>query len=115
LLFPFSDSQEESYELVRSRDYREALGLPESVEEEYRFLAAGEYNANLCFTHPITGRKLLLRLNYGSQMQLSDQIGYEAGALRILEKSGRAPKLWYVDGSKRFLPRGILVMDFLLG
>lgn len=115
MLYPFENYQEEIYELVRSRDYREALGLPESVEEEYRFLAAGEYNANLCFTHPITGRKLLLRLNYGSQMQLSDQIGYEARALRILEKSGRTPKLWYADGSKRFLPRGILVMDFLPG
>ena len=40
--------------LVKSREYREGLGLPEVIEEEYEMLAAGEYNVNLSFIHPVT-------------------------------------------------------------
>ena len=101
--------------LVKSREYREGLGLPEKIEEEYSMLAAGEYNVNLSFTHPVTGKKLVLRINQGSQMHLDNQIEYEANTLKLLQNSGRTPKLYYVDGSKKYLDKGILVMEYLPG
>jgi len=101
--------------LIKSREYREGLGLPEHIEEEYRMLAAGEYNVNLSFIHPVTGKKLVLRINRGSQMHLDNQIEYEANTLHLLQNSGRTPKLYYVDGSKKYLDKGILVMEYLPG
>lgn len=102
-------------EYVRSQAYRSALGLPEEQTENYRLLAQGEYNRNYYFEHPVTGRKLLLRVNCGSQMHLEHQIEYEARALELLFPSGRTPKVLYVDGSKQKLDYGILVMEYLSG
>jgi len=101
--------------LINSREYREALGLPGNVEEKYEMLAAGEYNVNLSFIHPISGEKLVLRINRGSQMHLDNQIEYEANTLHLLQNSGRTPKLYYVDGSEKYLDKGILVMEYLPG
>ena len=80
---------------IAEPSYREALALGTEVREEYHFLASGEYNENFVFTHPDTGKKYVLRVNHGSQMQLERQISYEAHALSLLEKSGRTPKLYY--------------------
>lgn len=101
--------------LVEDPNYRDALGLPPQRTEDYTVLAQGEYNKNYEFTHPVSGKELLLRVNFGSQMHLNDQIGYEAGALRQLEPSGRTPKVYYVDGSLQKLDRGVLVMEKLPG
>lgn len=101
--------------LIKSREYREGLGLPEAIEEEYEMFAAGEYNVNLSFIHPVTGKKLVLRINQGSQMHLDNQIEYEANTLHLLQNSGRTPRLYYVDGSKKYLDKGILVMEYLPG
>lgn len=101
--------------LIKSREYREGLGLPDNVEEKYEMLAAGEYNVNLSFIHPVTGKKLVLRINRGSQMHLDNQIEYEANTLYLLQNSGRTPRLYYVDGSKKYLDKGILVMEYLPG
>lgn len=101
--------------LVRSAGYRKALGLPGEVTEEYRLLAQGEYNVNYVFTHPVTEKKLLLRVNCGSQMHLDDQIEYEYRALKQLEGSGRTPEVYYCDGSLKYLDHGILVMEYLPG
>ena len=68
------------------------MGLPGQVTENYTMLAQGEYNRNYTFIHPITGKKLVLRINFGSQMHLKDQIIYEYKALKLLENSGRTPK-----------------------
>lgn len=68
-------------EYVKNEKYRKALNLPNEQEEEYTMLAQGEYNINYSFTHPKTGKKLLLRVNCGSQMHLENQIGYECHAL----------------------------------
>jgi len=102
-------------EYVKTKQYRTALGLPGEQKEEYVLLAQGEYNMNYRFTHPVTGRELLLRVNCGSQMHLADQIGYEAHALKLLEGSGRTPEVLYVDGSKKEISRGVLVMEYLPG
>lgn len=102
-------------EYVESSEYRDALGLPEEVTEEYHLLAQGEYNINYIFTHPVSKKELLLRVNCGSQMHLNDQIGYEYHALEILESSGRTPHVYYVDGSFSKLEHGLLVMEYLPG
>lgn len=100
---------------IRGEEYRKSLGLPPEVTETYEMLAQGEYNRNYVFTHPVTGRRLVLRVNFGSQMHLDDQIGYEYQALRLLETSGRTPEPLYVDGSRKILPFGVLVMEYLPG
>ncbi len=100
---------------VSQPSYRRALALPDEVTEGYAMLAQGEYNRNYLFTHPLTGKKLLLRVNFGSQMHLDDQIGYEYKALKILGTSGRTPKPLYVDGSLKHLPYGVMVMEYLPG
>lgn len=102
-------------EYVKSRKYREALGLPGDVSEEYSLLAQGEYNINYLFTHPVSKERLLLRVNCGSQMHLEHQIEYEAHALKLLETSGRTPRVYYVDGSREQLDYGVLVMEYLPG
>lgn len=102
-------------EYVKWEKYREALGLPGDVTEEYRVLAQGEYNINYIFSHPISRKELLLRVNCGSQMHLTHQIEYEASALKTLENSGRTPKVYYVDGSLEKLDHGVLVMEYLPG
>lgn len=102
-------------EYVKSEKYRKALGLPREQEETYQLLAQGEYNRNYYFEHPITGQKLVLRVNCGSQMHLEHQIEYEARALDVLSECGRTPKVFYVDGGKKLLEHGILVMEYLPG
>jgi aminoglycoside phosphotransferase (APT) family kinase protein len=91
------------------------MELPQEVTEEYWMLAQGEYNINYKFIHPVTGKELLLRVNCGSQMHLRDQIGYEFQALKLLESCRRTPKAFYVDGSKKILNHGVMVMEYLPG
>ena len=100
---------------VNSCSFREALEIPQTAELEITELARGEYNINYVFVHPVTGRKLVLRLNTGSQMHLEHQIEYEYNALKLLEKSGRTPQAIFVDASLKLLPYGVLVMEFLSG
>lgn len=102
-------------EYVKCRKYREAFGLPKEMSEEYKLLAQGEYNINYIFTHPVSKKKLLLRINCGSQMHLERQIEYEAHALELLESAGRTPHVYYVDGSLEKLDHGVLVMEYLPG
>jgi aminoglycoside phosphotransferase (APT) family kinase protein len=102
-------------EYVKNSDYRKALGLPDSVIEEYTILARGEYNINYLFRHPADGRQLVLRVNAGSQMHLDRQIEYEAHALRLLSGCGRTPRVYYVDGSGKYIDHGILVEEYLPG
>lgn len=99
----------------KEKRFLERLDIPENEEINFSLLAQGEYNANYIFAHPVTGQKLLFRVNTGSQMHLEHQIEYEYKALKDLEVSGRTPKVYYVDGSKELLPYGILVMEFLPG
>ena len=102
-------------EYTARKEYRKALGLPEKVTEKYEMLAQGEYNRNYVFTHPVSQKKLVLRVNFGSQMHLENQIEYEYNALKLLEGSGRTPKVFYVDGSLKHLSQGIMVMEYLPG
>jgi aminoglycoside phosphotransferase (APT) family kinase protein len=100
---------------IQKSEFKEALGIPQEDKIESKLLAQGEYNINYVFIHPVSKKKLILRVNTGSQMHLEDQIQYEYHALKLLEGSGRTPRAVYVDGDKKQLEYGIMVMEFLEG
>lgn len=100
----------EIQEYADSAEFRRALQIPGDRRLTFRLLGQGEYNQNYLFCHPVTGQKLVLRFNTGSQMHLKDQIGYEYHALELLKNCGRTPKPLYVDHKKQ-----MLVMEFLPG
>ena len=106
-------------EYVQTEHYLEGIGIGKEEQKEiqiaYQPLAQGEYNINYWFVHPLTGKKLVLRVNTGSQMHLENQIEYEYHALELLADSGRTPVPIFVDGSKKELPYGVMVMEFLEG
>ena len=97
-------------DFLNSDAFRVPLEIPAGAQPEFSVLGQGEYNLNYVFAHPVTGQKLVLRINTGSQMHLADQIGYEYHALQCLQSSGRTPKpicCWP--------ERGMLVMEWLPG
>lgn len=100
---------------IQTEEFKERLEIPRKERIECHMLAQGEYNINYEFLHPVSKKRLLLRVNTGSQMHLEDQIGYEYHALKLLEASGRTPRAVYVDGSKKYLDYGVMVMEFLEG
>lgn len=102
-------------EYVRRVEFLEALNIPKDSNVDFQLLAQGEYNINYLFIHPISKEKLILRVNTASQMDLSDQIEYEYKALLQLKSSKRTPVPIYVDGSKKYIDYGVLVMNFLTG
>lgn len=108
-------SMKELNEYINSPEFKEALAIPANETLELTYLARGEYNINYRFRHPVSGEKLVLRVNCGSQMHLDNQIEYEYRALVHLQASGRTPKPLFVDGSKKKIASGLLVMEFLEG
>lgn len=64
-----------------------------------KFLAQGEYNQNFLISDEKS--RYVFRLNYGSQLHLDNQIRYEYQALKWLERTGRTPKVYYVDDSRQ--------------
>ncbi|MDR1773920.1 MAG: phosphotransferase [Clostridioides sp.] len=103
------------YEYVNSKKFKQALKINEEHEISIEMLAQGEYNINYKFYHPDLKKMLVLRVNTHSQMNLENQIEYEYNALKLIESSGRTPKVFYVDGSKKDIEFGILVMEYLEG
>lgn len=93
----------------------DALEIPKDRKIVFNLLGRGEYNINYVFMHPVTQRKMVLRINTASQMGLNNQIEYEYHALKLLEGTKRTPKTYYMDGSKTTLPFGILIMEYLYG
>jgi thiamine kinase-like enzyme len=76
-------------------------------------LAQGEYNLNYLIASGST--KLVFRVNIGTQINRDDQIVYEYRALDLLKQSGVTPRPHFVDDTRRFFDRGILIMEFLPG
>ena len=95
---------------LNSEAFLAPLGIPEGTKLNFSVLGQGEYNLNYAFTHPISGEKLVLRINTGSQMHLENQISYEFSALEGLVVSGRTPK-----PVACFPEQGMLVMEYLPG
>lgn len=84
-------------------------------------LANGEYNYNfllniiLIYDNFEIHEKAVLRINYGSQMNLNNQIEYEYHALSLLENSNLAPKPIFYDNSKLIIEKDFLVMSYIDG
>ena len=97
-------------DFLKSEEFCVPLGIPAGTELDFSLLGQGEYNLNYVFLHPVTGEKLVLRINTGSQMHLDDQIGYEYAALQALAPSGRTPK-----PLQCWPERKMLVMEWLPG
>lgn len=101
---------------MQSRRFCDALGI--SLKDkplELHLLGQGEYNINYWFYHPIAKRKLVLRVNTGSQMHLENQIVYEYETLKLLQNSGRTPRPLFVDDTRTDIEYGVMVMEFLQG
>ncbi|MFO7819715.1 MAG: aminoglycoside phosphotransferase family protein [Halanaerobacter sp.] len=96
---------------VRREKFKERLQLTGQLD--LSFLAQGEYNLN--FLIEADNKKVVLRLNTGSQMNLDNQIKYEYNALRYLEESGVTPKPLLLDDREEELPLGMLVMNYFSG
>ncbi len=58
------------WELTHSGRFLQQLGLQEEAELSFSVLGQGEYNLNYLFVHPVSGKRLVLRINTGSQMHL---------------------------------------------
>ncbi len=103
------------YELdpIRDIDTREDLIAAYLNTDDVEFIGAGEYNINYAYQNG--KKKRVLRINTGSQMHLDNQIAYEYGALRILEKSRVTPKVFCCDNKQELIPYGMLEMEFLEG
>ncbi|KUO58274.1 MAG: hypothetical protein APF84_05395 [Gracilibacter sp. BRH_c7a] len=107
---------------VNSKEVKERLTVPSSQAIIVDDLAQGEYNLNYLLRvfdgdgkEKDKNRAYVFRVNTGSQMQLKDQIGYEYRALEILGDSGVTPRPIYLDGSKKDIPYGLLIMEYLPG
>ena len=97
-------------DFLKSDVFLAPLEIPAGSELEFSVLGQGEYNLNYTFIHPVTGQRLVLRINTGSQMHLDDQIGYEYAALECLAPSGRTPRPLHCWPEQR-----MLVMEWLPG
>lgn len=112
---PSSEPLREALRFVEGNDeLARALGVDGPGELVAHPLAQGEHNANFVL-EARDGRRFVLRVNYASQLGLSDQIGYEFAALRALACSGRTPEPLFVDGTCRRIGRGVLVESFVEG
>jgi len=80
-------------------------------------LAQGEYNLNYLATSASSNRSVVLRISTGTQEIAtgSEQVLYEANALRLLSPLGIAPTLLHVDASRAEIPHGLLVEEYLPG
>lgn len=73
-------------EYITSEKFKRGNRISVDKEIELQLLAQGEYNINYTFVHPDTNKKLVLRINTGSQMHLENQMEYEYQALMNLKK-----------------------------
>jgi aminoglycoside phosphotransferase (APT) family kinase protein len=76
-------------------------------------LAQGEYNLNYLIASGSI--RLVLRVNVGTQIDREDQIVYEYKALSLLKDSGVTPRPYFVDDTRLFLDRGLLIMEYVPG
>ncbi|MFA6807646.1 MAG: aminoglycoside phosphotransferase family protein [Eubacteriales bacterium] len=107
----YEDIYNDVLSYVNQTNFKLAMGINEDIL--IRFLAQGEYNLN--YLMETSRKKFVLRINTASQLKLDNQIAYEYQALKLLERSGVIPKVLYLDDSKKIIPYGLLVMEYLPG
>lgn len=94
-------------------DRRALLGLAPDVSLDISVLAQGEYNLNYLVT--AGDRRIVARINTGTQIGTGDQIGYEYRALEFLRPAGIAPEPYLLDNSGAEIPYGFLVEEYFPG
>lgn len=94
-------------------DRRAMLGFGADEPLAIAILAQGEYNLN----YLISGgdRRVVARVNTGTQIGAGDQIGYEYRALEFLRPADIAPEPYLLDNSGAEIPHGFLVEEFFPG
>lgn len=94
-------------------DRRAALGFGRDAPLDIAILAQGEYNLNYLVSGG--GRRVVARVNTGTQIGAGDQIGYEYRALEFLRPASIAPEPYLLDNSGAEIPYGFLVEEFFPG
>ncbi|UCF91449.1 MAG: phosphotransferase [Desulfobacterales bacterium] len=96
-------------------DARDWKDIPMMRERQFQVapLAQGEYNLNYLIR--ADSLRLVFRVNIGTQIARDDQILYEYRTLELLKDSGVTPRPYFVDDSRTFFERGVLIMEFLPG
>ena len=99
-------------EYLKNRDWKD---VPVMWGRKFKIspLAQGEYNLNYLLSSG--SLQLVFRVNIGTQINRQDQIVYEYRALELLKESGVTPRPYFVDDTRQFFERGILIMDYLPG
>ncbi len=77
------------------------------------FLAAGEYNENYLVSDG--EKRLVFRINHGTQLGLENQIEYEFNVLKAVCPSGVTPVPYHYDLEAEGLGNGVLLMEYLPG
>jgi aminoglycoside phosphotransferase (APT) family kinase protein len=107
-----TDIQPKVAEYLAGRDWSD-VPVMQGCKFTVTPLAQGEYNLNYLIVSDST--RLVFRVNIGTQIDRDDQIDYEYKALDLLLQSGVTPRPHYVDDTRTFFDRGILIMDYLPG
>ena len=99
-------------EYLNSRDWKD---VPAMQGHKFKVspLAQGEYNLNYLISSD--SLQLVFRVNIGTQIDRDDQILYEYRSLDLLKQCGVTPRPHFVDDTRQFFDRGILIMDYLPG
>lgn len=89
-------SEAEAVRLLTSRPgVLRKVGLGRALR--LRPLPLGEYHQNFVVEDELPAPPVVLRINFGSQMGLANQLAYEAEALRLLEPCRIAPRLIHLE------------------
>jgi len=91
----------------------EHFGLPLNTLYKIEDTIISNYNINHVIQ--LVHKRYVLRLNVEKQSGLSHQIEYEYKTLEYLADYGIVPKPYLVDNTKRWLPFGFLVQEYLPG
>ncbi len=94
---------------------RSALGIPRDAALSVRLLGMGEHNENYLVSVEGDARSFVVRVNVAQQPFHRRQAAYEFSALRALSSSGRVPRPYVLDESKRFVPYDVLIIGFCEG
>lgn len=92
---------------------RARLGFPPEAPLTISILAQGEYNLNYLVS--CGERRVVARVNTGTQIAEGDQIGYEYRALAFLRPAGIAPEPYLLDNSGAEIPHGFLIESYIPG
>ena len=92
---------------------RARIGFAPDAPITVSILAQGEYNLNYLVT--CGDRRVVARVNTGTQIGEGDQIGYEYRALEFLRPTGIAPEPLLLDNSGAEIPYGFLIESWCPG